>query len=119
MDGHSAAGSGSGARKKTPSASKSSLTTLFDKYKDSEEPDVILVEGTELLCQDLQVDPTDRVVLSLAWHLKCEAMCEFKRQGWMDGWSELQYELSEFFLPDLYAFYLLTTLSIDATRSTK
>ncbi|KAJ3134710.1 DCN1-like protein 1 [Physocladia obscura] len=54
------------------------------------DEDIIGVDGTEKLCEDLGVDPMDVVTLVLAYHLKCEKMCEFKRQGWIDGWTKLQ-----------------------------
>ncbi|KAH9265513.1 hypothetical protein BASA83_011109 [Batrachochytrium salamandrivorans] len=33
--------------------------------------------------------PADVVVLVLAFHLKCENMCEFTRSGWQNGWLAL------------------------------
>jgi DCN1-like protein 1/2 len=83
------ASGGTTTRKPSVTVNTQQLSALFDKYRDPEERDLILVEGTEMLCQDLQVDPTDVVVLVLAWHLKCENMCEFKRDGWIKGWTEL------------------------------
>jgi DCN1-like protein 1/2 len=89
-----------------------SISALFDKYKGGmpchfylcepiltqilsstldDEEDLILVEGTEKLCEDLEVDPTDIVTLVLAWYLKCNKMCEFTRPGWIEGWTKLGY----------------------------
>ncbi|KAJ3055166.1 DCN1-like protein 1 [Rhizophlyctis rosea] len=70
------------------SVNQSAISALFDKYKDPEE-DAILLEGTEALCNDLNVDPTDVVTLVLAYHLQCERMCDFRRKGWMEGWTKL------------------------------
>ncbi|KAJ3403996.1 hypothetical protein CcCBS67573_g01321 [Chytriomyces confervae] len=70
------------------------LTKLFESYKDADE-NFIGLEGTERLCQDLEVDPMDIVTLILAFHLKCERMCEFKLAGWLEGWSNLQCETLE------------------------
>ncbi|KAJ3015028.1 UNVERIFIED_CONTAM: DCN1-like protein 1 [Siphonaria sp. JEL0065] len=70
---------------------KSKLSKLFDTYKDADD-DIIGVEGTERLCEDLEVDPTDVVTLVLAFHLKCENMCEFSRAGWNEGWAKLNCE---------------------------
>ena len=42
-------------------------------------PGPILVEGVEQLCQDLEVDPSDILILALAWKLKAEVMCHFTR----------------------------------------
>ena len=67
--------------------------------------DLILLEGTEQICTDLGVDPTDIVVLILARHLEAEEMCEFHRKGWMKGWSFLRYERTRCFYP----FFLLSS----------
>ncbi|ORY06092.1 hypothetical protein K493DRAFT_296167 [Basidiobolus meristosporus CBS 931.73] len=66
------------------------LSSIFENYKDPDE-DAILVEGTERLCNDLEVDPTDVVMLVVAWHLNAERMCEFKRKGFVDGWAALGF----------------------------
>ena len=42
---------------------------LFDAYKESDQ-DIIGPEGTERLCEDLGVDPTDAVTIALSWHMK-------------------------------------------------
>lgn len=39
---------------------------------------------------DLGIDPTEPVTLVLAWHLGCETMCEFTKQGWVTGWTKLR-----------------------------
>ncbi|KAJ3388854.1 DCN1-like protein 1 [Entophlyctis sp. JEL0112] len=57
--------------------------------------DIIGINGTERLCQDLGVDPMDVVTLVLAFYLKCERMCEFSRQGWIEGWTVLRCETLE------------------------
>ena len=42
--------------------------SLFDTYKDSD--DMIGPEGTEKLCGDLGVDPSDVVTIALSWRMK-------------------------------------------------
>jgi hypothetical protein len=68
-----------------------------------DDDNLILVEGTEQFCAALDVDPTDVVVLVMAWHLKAERMCEFTRDGFVQGWKELGYghhiDISPPFLP--------------------
>ncbi|KAJ3217463.1 DCN1-like protein 1 [Dinochytrium kinnereticum] len=91
-----------GGRKETVApVDQLKLQALFDQFKGSQvfcqagliaiDPDVdaIGIEGTEQLCEALEVDPTDIVTLVLAWHLKCENACEFKRDGWIQGWTAL------------------------------
>jgi hypothetical protein len=53
--------------KSCSSADLKNLNQLFNKYCDPEEADMIGVDGTELFCRDLEVEPTDVVMLVLAW----------------------------------------------------
>lgn len=52
---------------------------------------LILAEGTEALCTDLAVEPSDIVTIVLANHLGATRMCEFPREGWLAGWRKLGY----------------------------
>ncbi|KAJ0961170.1 hypothetical protein J5N97_000854 [Dioscorea zingiberensis] len=45
------------------------LEELYNRYKDN-YADMILVDGISLLCNDLQVEPDDIVMLVLSWHMK-------------------------------------------------
>ncbi|KAG0352650.1 hypothetical protein BGZ54_002648 [Gamsiella multidivaricata] len=83
-------GSSSAALQSKPKAAPVNvkrINEVFDRYKD--EPDEILIEGMEKFCADLDVDPTDVVMLVMAWHLKAENMCEFTRSGFVEGWTKL------------------------------
>jgi hypothetical protein len=40
-------------------------------------------------CNDLGVAPEDVVMLVLAWNLEAEKI-EFKRQGFINGWTKLR-----------------------------
>ncbi|TFK29171.1 hypothetical protein FA15DRAFT_429039 [Coprinopsis marcescibilis] len=72
-----------------PSApSTSKLNALFDKYKDPNS-DEISIDGTISLCEDLNVDPEDVVMLAVATELKSPRIGEWTRQGWVDGWKAL------------------------------
>ncbi|KAG7209614.1 hypothetical protein KM043_011268 [Ampulex compressa] len=64
--------------------SETKLNTLFDQYKDPHE-DVILEDGIERLCDDLQLSPDEFKVLVLAWKLNAEQMCQFTRQEFVTG----------------------------------
>ncbi|KAJ3312665.1 hypothetical protein HDV04_002807 [Boothiomyces sp. JEL0838] len=48
------------------------INEFFEKYKD-----------------DLGLDPSDVVLIALAWHMKCKNMCEFTRDGFAEGCKEL------------------------------
>lgn len=80
---------------RTPSRQSSSSFSLeskiegfFLKYKDKDE-DKILAEGMEHFCEDLGVDPTEFVVLVLAWKFRADEMCTFSRREFVDGCSKL------------------------------
>lgn len=51
---------------------------------------MILASGTEQFCIDLNVDPSDVVMLVVAYHLKAPKMCQFTQTGWVEGWRELE-----------------------------
>ena len=63
----------------------------------SAEPDedTIQVSGVERLCADLGVDPSDPIMLMIAWVMRCETMCVFTRQEWSRGMTELGCESVE------------------------
>ncbi|XBI79612.1 hypothetical protein VPH35_089018 [Triticum aestivum] len=60
------------------------LEDLYSRYKER-DADMIMVEGTSQLCNDLLVDPQDVVMLVISWHMKAATMCEFTRQEFIDG----------------------------------
>jgi len=39
----------------------------------------------------LKVAPEDVAMLVIAWHLESEQMCEFRRQGFVNGWTKLRW----------------------------
>ena len=43
----------------------------------------------EKFCKELQVDPTDMIMLVIAWQMKAATMCVFTRQEWMHGFTVL------------------------------
>jgi hypothetical protein len=47
------------------------------------------VDGTIRLCNDLNVDPEDVVLLAVAYELKSPRVGEWGRKGWVDGWKAL------------------------------
>ncbi|XP_076243169.1 defective in cullin neddylation 1 domain containing SCCRO3 [Calliopsis andreniformis] len=71
--------------------SESKLNALFDQYKDPYE-DVILADGIERLCNDLQLSPDEFKVLVLAWKLNAEQMCQFTRQEFVIGLKAMKVD---------------------------
>lgn len=78
-----------GATESKPSANK--LNALFETYRDENE-DMILAEGIEQLCKDLQVSPDEFKVLVLAWKLNAEQMCRFTRDEFMNGLKAMRVD---------------------------
>lgn len=73
------------------SSSKSSTLTLHDlynSYKDKES-DLIGPEGIERFCEDLNLHPSDRQVLLLAYVMKAQKMGYFSRQEFETGFETL------------------------------
>ncbi|KAL1508630.1 hypothetical protein AB1Y20_004726 [Prymnesium parvum] len=57
---------------------------LFDAYKDADEQ-IICPEGVERLCQALNLDPSDVLVLVFAWKLGAKRMGYFLHEEWLAG----------------------------------
>ncbi|KAK9698225.1 hypothetical protein RND81_08G089700 [Saponaria officinalis] len=72
------------------------LEELYNRYKDP-YADMILADGITLLCNDLQVDPQDIVMLVISWHMKAATMCEFTKQEFIGGWQSLGVDSLEKF----------------------
>lgn len=67
------------------------LASLPGRFRVHTEPDGddISVDGTIKLCEDLDVDPEDVVLLAVAYELKSPSMGQWSRKGWVDGWKAL------------------------------
>ncbi|XP_027052103.1 DCN1-like protein 3 [Pocillopora damicornis] len=70
---------------------ESKIASLFGKYKDDTE-DAILADGMEKFCQDLGVDPTEFIVLVLAWKFNASQMCRFTRNEFFEGCKALRVD---------------------------
>lgn len=68
------------------------LNSLFDLYKDSEDENLILMDGVEKLCSDLNFRPDDFKILIFAWKLNVEQMYQFTRQEFINGCKLLDAE---------------------------
>ncbi|KAL3875406.1 hypothetical protein ACJMK2_033354 [Sinanodonta woodiana] len=71
--------------------SENKIQTLFEQYKDPDS-DVILAEGIEKFCEDLEVRPEEFIVLVLAWKFNAEAMCRFTREEFVNGCKTLRVD---------------------------
>eukprot|EP00899_Mesostigma_viride_P019837 jgi/Mesvir1/27855/Mv07524-RA.1 len=62
---------------------------LSSSYPQTEENGPILVDGVTQLCEDLEVEPSDVVMLVLSWHMKAETMCEYSKEEFIGGLRKL------------------------------
>ncbi|KAI3810076.1 hypothetical protein L1987_19683 [Smallanthus sonchifolius] len=72
------------------------LEELYNRYKDP-YADMIMADGISNLCNDLQVDPQDIVMLVVSWHMKAATMCEFSKQEFVGGLQSLGIDSLEKF----------------------
>ena len=79
----SSSSSSSSSAKSKPAAAPASAfyEELFHKYKD-EADSIIGPEGIERLCADIELEPTDVLVLVLAWSLGASQMGYFTHEEW-------------------------------------
>jgi len=80
--------SSGGSKKEKPTGTAAPSTPwfekLFDSYKDSDENSVS-PEGVERLCQAIELDPSDVLVLIFAWKLGAQRMGYFSHEEWLSG----------------------------------
>jgi len=79
----------SSSKKRKSSFSIKRLQALFNKYKDRTEQEFIDPEGVERFCRDLQIDPENKIVLVMAWHLDAKRMGYFSKDEFIQGFKKL------------------------------
>lgn len=67
------------------------INNLFDAYKEPNK-DVILADGIEKLCSDLDLSPDEFKVLILAWRFNAEQMCQFTRSEFVTGCKNMHVD---------------------------
>lgn len=77
-----------------PKPIQPSMEELYRRYKAPHE-DMIMAEGIERLCIDLEVDPQDIVMLVMSWHMKAATMGEFSKQEFFNGLKEIKVDTLE------------------------
>ena len=75
--------------KTTPSDPETELERFFEAYRDTDQ-DSIMAGGIEKFCNDLKVEPTDFIVLAIAWKFDAKQMCMFTREQFMNGCRSLK-----------------------------
>lgn len=71
------------------SVDKKKLEHVYHKYRDILEPDKITADGVMQLLDDLNLSPESRLVLILAWKFKAATQCEFTREEFINGMTDL------------------------------
>lgn len=72
-----------------PPVDKKKLEHLYAKYRDPNDPGKIGTNGVISFLEDLQLDPGSRLVLLLAWRFRAQAQCEFTKEEFMFGMSDM------------------------------
>eukprot|EP00879_Flechtneria_rotunda_P019384 GHRR01020361.1.p1 GENE.GHRR01020361.1~~GHRR01020361.1.p1 ORF type:complete len:276 (+),score=83.92 GHRR01020361.1:305-1132(+) len=65
-----------------------SIEQFYKKYKDPHQ-DMILAEGIGKLCEDLEVEPSDIVLLVISYHMNANIMCEYTKDEWTTGLTRM------------------------------
>eukprot|EP00063_Salmo_salar_P066146 XP_014040981.1 PREDICTED: DCN1-like protein 2 [Salmo salar] len=71
------------------SVDRKKLEQLYNRYKDPQDDNKIGIDGIQLFCDDLTLDPASRSVLVVAWKFRAATQCEFSRKEFLDGMAEL------------------------------
>lgn len=71
------------------SVDRKKLESLYNRYKDPNEPDKITADGIMKFLDDLGLTPESKLVLIIAWKFKAATQCEFTQEEFMFGMVEL------------------------------
>lgn len=74
---------------------KKKLENLYLRYRDPNEPDKITAEGVMKFLDDLNLSPESKLVLIIAWKFKAAMQCEFTKDEFMTGMTELCCDTTE------------------------
>ncbi|KAH8252457.1 hypothetical protein KR032_000043 [Drosophila birchii] len=83
------------AVKESMEVSHQSLNQLYDVYKDPDDEDMILTDGIERLCNDLNYQPDEFAILVLAWCLDASQMCRFTKTEFIEGLLKMRADTIE------------------------
>ncbi|XP_067898444.1 DCN1-like protein 1 isoform X3 [Heterodontus francisci] len=65
------------------------LEQLYHRYRDPQDENKIGIDGIQQFCDDLGLDPASISVLVIAWKFRAATQCEFSKQEFIDGMTEL------------------------------
>lgn len=58
-------------------------------FADPHEEDKMTVDGVMKFLEDLNLNPESRTVLIIAWRFKAATQCEFTKEEFINGMTEL------------------------------
>ena len=64
-------------------------TRLTLRYKDPQEDEKITADGMLKFLEDLSLNPESQVVLIIAWKFKAATQCEFTRDEFINGMTDV------------------------------
>ncbi|XP_014219862.1 DCN1-like protein 1 [Copidosoma floridanum] len=70
-------------------ADKKKLESLYTRYQDPGETDKISADGVIKFLDDLCLHPENKLVLIIAWKFKAETQCEFTKEEFINGMTDL------------------------------
>ncbi|XP_047225164.1 DCN1-like protein 1 [Girardinichthys multiradiatus] len=68
---------------------KKKLEQLYNRYRELHDHNKIGVDGIQQFCDDLGLNPASMSVLLIAWKFKAATQCEFSKQEFIEGMTEL------------------------------
>ena len=80
---------------------KKAKQNLFDIYANN---NVIDLEGTEKLLNDLEINPEDEIFIAISYYFESPSMCEFTEAGFQKGCSKFGITNIESFKQSLSTF---------------
>lgn len=68
----------------------------FWVLSDPHEEEKMTVDGVMKFLEDLNLNPESRTVLVIAWRFKAATQCEFTKDEFFNGMTELGYDFLRF-----------------------
>lgn len=65
------------------------IEQLFSRYRDPTDLNKINSDGVVKFLDDLYLSPESKLVLIIAWRFKAETQCEFTKDEFVNGFSDL------------------------------
>ncbi|XP_021075306.1 DCN1-like protein 1 isoform X2 [Mus pahari] len=77
------------------------LEQLYTRYKNPQDENKIGINSIQQFCDDLALNPASIRVLIIAWKFRAATQCEFSKQEFMDGMTELGRDSMEKLKPQI------------------